>query len=364
MSQPKNLNIRVPKAAADALEINGYASPINLLCQMHLLQSAHIRQWEKGIFKCLYPSIQGGSKKLADAFRIFSTWARDNDLIQFEATLRTSGRDQSHELQVTADANPETERFFRTYYAPADITKRRLESLKKKLNKPPDLVVFIMQRESATCCECGIKLSRGESIFQEQNDSLCLHCADLDHLEFLPSGNAAMSRRSKKYSPLSAIVIQFNRKARRYQRRGILVTAAAIKKAEEECLSDADQRETNRLRNAQRTKLADKKLIKDMTTQICEQFPACPVSAANQIAAHTAQRGSGRVGRSAAGRHLREEAIRLAVVAYIRHNHTNYDELLMHGWPRVDARTKISHQIKSKLNQWQKKNMKVGKPES
>ncbi len=359
MAQSKNLNTRVPRAAADALEINGYASPIELLLQMHLLHSGHLRQWEKGLHKCLYPSIQGSSQKLEDIYRIFTIWARDNDLIQFEATLRTSGRDQSHELQVTADANPEREIFFRTYYAPADITKRKLENLKKKLNKAPDLVVFIMQRESATCYECGIKLSRGESIFQDQNDSLCLHCADLDHLEFLPSGNAAMSRRSKKYSPLSAIVIQFNRKARRYQRRGILVTAAAIKKAEAECLSDADQREINRLRNAQRTKLADKKLIKDMATQICEQFPACPVSAANQIAAHTAQRGSGRVGRSAAGRHLREEAIRLAVVAYVRHNHTNYDELLMQGWPRADARTKISHQINSKLNQWQKKNLKA-----
>lgn len=358
MAQSKNLNIRVPRAAADALEINGYVSPIELLLQMHLLQSAHLRQWEKGVFKCLYPSIQGGSQKRADIYRIFTIWVRNNDLVQFEATLRTSGRDQSHELQITVDANPETERFFRTYYAPADITKRKLESLKKKLNKPPDLVVFIMQRESATCHECGTKLSRGNLIFQEQNDSLCLHCADLDHLEFLPSGNAAMSRRSKKYSPLSAIVIQFNRKARRYQRCGILVSASAIKKAEIECLSDADQREAARIRNAQRTKQEDKKLVQEMTAIICEQFPGCPATEAKQIATHTAQRGSGRVGRSAAARHLCTEPIRIAVIASIRHNHTEYDELLMSGCNRADARTKISRQITSKLNQWQKKNLK------
>ena len=355
MAQSKNLNTRVLHAAADAIEINGYVSPIELLRQMNLLNSEHIRLWEKGVYACLYPNIQGGSKKLASTFEIFTKWARNNDLIRFEAALRTSGRDQSHELQVSIDANPETEIFFRTYYAPANITKRKLENLKKKLNKPPDLVVFIMQRESATCHDCGAELSRGNLIFQEKSDSLCLHCADLDHLEFLPSGNAAMSRRSKKQSPLSAIVIQFNRRSKRYERRGILVTAAAIKKAETECLSDVEQREAARIRNAQRTKQEDKKLVQEMTAIICKQFPGCPVTEAKQIAAHTAQRGSGRVGRSAAGRHLCSEAIRLAVIAYIRHNHTEYDQLLMSGYPRADARQKIYPQIKQKLNQWQNK---------
>jgi hypothetical protein len=356
MQQSKDLNIRVPHAAKNALDIKGYVSPIELLLQMNLLKQQHLHAWEKGLYSSLYPSIQGSPKKLANTFRIFTDWAAENKLIPFDASLRTSARDQSRELQVSVDGNPETEKLFRRYYAPAGITPRKLENLKKKLNKPPDLIVFIMKTDSAACCECGAKLSRGNMIFQDRHDILCLQCADLDHLEFLPGGNAAMSRRSKKYSPLSAIVVKFNRRSRRYERRGILVTAAAIQKAETECLSDAEQRETNRIRNALRTKQEDKKLIKDMTGIICSQFPGCPPEEAEQIAAHTAQRGSGRVGRSAAGRSLQQEAIHLAVIAYIRHNHTNYDQLLMSGIARDDARRIIAGKITEQLSLWQTPN--------
>jgi len=35
--------------------------------------------------------------------------------------------------------------------------------------------------------------------------ALCLSCADLDHLAFLPSGDTALTRRAKKYSGLTAV---------------------------------------------------------------------------------------------------------------------------------------------------------------
>ena len=53
------------------------------------------------------------------------------------------------------------------------------------------------------------------------------------------------------------------------------------------------------------------------------------------IAAHASVRGSGRVGRTAAGRALDEEAVRAAVIAAIRHRHTAYDRMLMQVWSRV-----------------------------
>jgi hypothetical protein len=46
------------------------------------------------------------------------------------------------------------------------------------------------------------------------------------------------------------------------------------------------------------------------------------------IAKHTAVGGSGRVGRTEAGRALKENALTAAVIAAVRHNHTEYDELL------------------------------------
>lgn len=71
------------------------------------------------------------------------------------------------------------------------------------------------------------------------------------------------------------------------------------------------------------------------------------------IAQHTAQRGSGRVGRSAAGREADERAVRLAVIAHIRHEHTNYDDLLMKGVSRDDARQMIRMTVDQVASQWE-----------
>jgi hypothetical protein len=63
-------------------------------------------------------------------------------------------------------------------------------------------------------------------------------------------------------------------------------------------------------------------------------------------------RGSGRVGRSAAGRALDEGAIVLAVAASVRHQDTNYDSLLMAGVPRDIARERVRPAIDRVLESW------------
>jgi hypothetical protein len=84
-----------------------------------------------------------------------------------------------------------------------------------------------------------------------------LVCADLDHLEFLPSGDAAVTRRASKYSKLKAVVLQWSRTRQRYERQGIPVETEAIEQAEKECLADADQRQRK----------ADAIGVADLTTQ-------------------------------------------------------------------------------------------------
>jgi hypothetical protein len=73
-----------------------------------------------------------------------------------------------------------------------------------------------------------------------------MRCADLDHLVFLPAGSAALTRRAKAHSNLSAIVVRFSRSRRRYERRGILVEENALARAERECLADPDARARGR----------------------------------------------------------------------------------------------------------------------
>src|SRR5262245_62700208 len=112
-----------------------------------------------------------------------------------------------------------------------------------------DIVVFSILRES-TCVECGAELSKGSFLRMEKERPLCMTCADLDHLMFLPSGDTALTRRARKHSALDAVVVRFSRTRGCYERQGVLVEETALSQAERECLADADARERARERGA------------------------------------------------------------------------------------------------------------------
>src|SRR5437879_12349318 len=77
---------------------------------------------------------------------------------------------------------------------------------------------------------------------------LCLTFADIDHLIYLPRGDTALTRRARKHSALSAVVVRFSRARKRYERQGVLVEESALEQAEAECSADADQRDVRRER--------------------------------------------------------------------------------------------------------------------
>jgi hypothetical protein len=60
-----------------------------------------------------------------------------------------------------------------------------------------DLVVFDILRESK-CADCGKELLGGDFLFMEGERPLCLTCADLDHLIYLPRGDTASFSGSKQ----------------------------------------------------------------------------------------------------------------------------------------------------------------------
>jgi len=105
------------------------------------------------------------------------------------------------------------------------------------------LKVFISNREWS-CDACGRDLgSKAWITLVGERGALCLACADLDHLVFLPSGDAALTRRSQKYSALTAVVLKWSRARKRYERQGILVQEEGLTRAEQECLADNEARE-------------------------------------------------------------------------------------------------------------------------
>src|SRR5262245_29613606 len=118
-----NLSARVEQAAAACLERNGCVGPLELLQQMRLLQPVHVEAWQKGdpYYTPLEPHIQCGTDKLQKTYRYFEEWVRQRGLVPVEASYIRSSPRGAESLHITADAEPERERFFRTRYAPADL---------------------------------------------------------------------------------------------------------------------------------------------------------------------------------------------------------------------------------------------------
>lgn len=220
------------------------------------------------------------------------------------------------------------------------------------------LLVFFSFQETK-CSECEGMIELGSMItFDEKRTPkslLCLSCADLDHLVYLPSGDAALTRRAQKFSTLSAVVLKWSRARKRNERQGILVEEQALEKAEVQCLSDREQREKRKIRDAERRDQLDEKYRTQFAQKIRGLFPGCPPNSEYEIADHACQKYSGRVGRSADARNLDETAIRSAVIAHIRHTETNYDTLLMEGYDRNEARKIVRPIIDQLIAQWSTK---------
>ncbi|HTI69708.1 MAG TPA: DUF2293 domain-containing protein [Candidatus Limnocylindria bacterium] len=214
------------------------------------------------------------------------------------------------------------------------------------------ILVFIT-RHDAKCADCGEELLTGRRLRIENDQALCLDCADLGHLEYLPRGDTAVTRRATKYSPITAVVLQWARARKRYERQGILAAPEAIRRAEEECMADADLRALQRERAAVKRVVADREYLAQVVDELKRLFPFCPAKEVEEIANHACEKYSGRVGRSAAAKDFDPQALKLAVIAHIRHVHTRYDKLLSDTGDRRGARALIQKDIEKVLSKWE-----------
>jgi hypothetical protein len=220
-------------------------------------------------------------------------------------------------------------------------------------SKDKEIKVFISNQESS-CGECGENLgSKAWITLAGEKGALCLSCADLDHLLFLPSGNAALTRRARKHSMLSAVVLKWSRARKQYERQGLLVETMALESAEDECLADKEIRELRRAREAARREELNLRFVDQFAARIKELFPGCPAGRERTVAEHSCLKFSGRVGRSASAKALDKKAVRLAVTAHLRHLETNYDELLAKGYERGDARSAVEKTLFQVVQKWQ-----------
>ena len=345
------LEERVIRAAEAALSRQQYISAIDVLCGIGLLLPMHVASWRKGRVDYLEQVIQGNLHKTYSSMEIFRRWAREKGLKPSETGYVRRARSETIPLQFSKSGDPAIEQSYRTHYISPALSERKQEKLQDKLNRTPQPVVFQTLR-NGQCSECGAELDQGSLLLMEAEQPLCLACAGFGDLEFLAAGDVALTRRATKHSARNAVVVRFSRARKRYERQGILVETSAIEKAEQECAKDADERAAGRAREAVRRREEDRKLVARMVKQIGVLFPGCPPLELASIAEHTALRGSGRVGRTESGRNLEERALTAAVIAAVRHNHTEYDRLLAQGMDRAAARESVGDNIDKILAEW------------
>jgi hypothetical protein len=338
------LERRVVAAAEEALARQRFVSVIDVCIGLGWLHARHVESWRNGRVAKLEQFLPVRDDRLAQLAVCLQHWAEANGLKPAETDYVAATRDRRR-LRFTAAGDPAAEGAWRTHWVSPELPAPQGE----RMAAAPDLVV-VQPVKDWSCAECG---HTGDLLIMDGDGPLCLTCADLDHLVFLPAGDAALTRRAKKGSGLSAVVVRWNRARKRHERQGILVEEPALGQAEQQCPADEDARMRRRERDRERRADWDAEFRDRLVNEIARLFPGCPAGRAEAIAQHTSLRGSGRVGRSAAGRSLDEKAIRLAVVASVRHEDTDYDSLLMAGIPREVARERIEPAIERVLEAWQ-----------
>ncbi len=213
-------------------------------------------------------------------------------------------------------------------------------------------LVAVEPRGQRRCAEC--RTGPLGLLVMADDAPHCLDCADLGHLVYLPRGNTALTRRAREGSSLSVVVVRRNSRRKRYERQGVLVEEAALALAEQRCLADAEARARRRERDAVRRAEQDVRFTAAFAAEVRRLFPGCPPQRARAVAEHASARGSGRVGRSAAGRALDRGAVTAALRAAVRHLDTEYDSLLMTRVPRAEARRRVSPRVEAVLEEWRR----------
>jgi hypothetical protein len=111
----------------------------------------------------------------------------------------------------------------------------------------------------------------------------------------------------------------------------------------------AQAKDTLSTRRAATTKRDETDLAK-AASEIDVQFPKMPTSEKNAVLKHGFKKHSGRVGRTSSIPLSRK--ILFAVIAHVRHTHTDYDRLLKSGKSRENARKATRKSIERVMQKW------------
>jgi hypothetical protein len=226
----KKLRNRVVCAAESVVTQQGYVSAIDVLTGIGWLDQATLKRWRQGQLPYLERGIQTNLSRISEAMKLFRAWAKEQHLYPSETAYiaRTPARPI---LRFSKSGDSTIERLYRTHWVSSDLSVRKHERIKADASRPPDLVVIQPLNSDWKCHRCG---GTGDLLIMEEPGPSCLSCAGLPSLEFLPAGDAALTRRAKAKSEVYAVVVRFSRTRKRYERQGLLVKPQALRQAEHE----------------------------------------------------------------------------------------------------------------------------------
>lgn len=224
------LAARVIKAAEASLAAQNYVSPIDILVGIGWLDRGEVERWRQGRIDCLESVVRTNLPRISEAMELFRAWAAEKGLPASE-TAYVARTPQRQALRFSRSGDPTIERLYRTHRLSPALPEKKRESLAAKSNRAPELVVIRPLNDAWTCHRC---TGTGTLLVMENAGPACLRCVGLDDLEFLPAGDAALTRHAKAKSARFAVVVRFSRSRRRYERQGLLVERQALEDARRE----------------------------------------------------------------------------------------------------------------------------------
>ena len=233
----KRLKQRVVQAAGEALYKKQYVSPIDIFLGMQALQPIHLDDWKKGKVSYLEKVLQGNLHKLSFCMKCFREWALEKGLKPSPTIYQRKTRNGKMDLRFSISGHPEIEKSYSTHYISPALSEAKEKRIQEKMDNPPELTVLRVFKDSE-CEACKKKIPNGSFLFVEVGQSLCLSCAKLDELEYLPRGNANLTRYVTKNSTTHVVIVEFSRFRKKYERQGILVEKTILREARKELLID------------------------------------------------------------------------------------------------------------------------------
>ncbi|MEW6166754.1 MAG: hypothetical protein AB1651_03515 [Pseudomonadota bacterium] len=202
-----------------------YVSALDVLLGIGWLDPSNHKRWRTGQVACLEDVLQTNLSRISAAMKMLHIWAREQGLRPSE-TAYVARTPQRSALRFSKTGDAEIERAYRTHWLSPTLSEKKRQRLQAEAAQPE--LVVIEPTGDWKCHRCG---GSGAFLVMEPPGPACLRCVGLGDLEFLPAGDALVSRRAKALSPIHAVVMRFSRSRKRYQRQGILVKPDALRAA-------------------------------------------------------------------------------------------------------------------------------------